>query len=116
MQDHPRASHQHVAAALAITLALFTGAAPAQEEKLPPGAKVVRLETLPQSIDLKHRFDYRQVLVTAVLQTGERVDVGGPSSAAVVEELPGSVSGPRLPSARELREGLAGGARPRGGS
>ena len=51
--------------------------------------------------------------------TGERVDVGDvgdDSSAAVVEELPGSVSGPRLPSARELREGLAGGAGGRGGS
>ena len=45
---------------------------------------------------------------------GERVDVGdAAASAALVEELPGSVSGPRLPSARELREGLAGGAGPR---
>src|SRR5438309_2259468 len=54
-------------------LALPAGAG--DQEKLPPGANVVRLETLPQSIELKHRFDYRQVLVTAVLQTGERIDV-----------------------------------------
>jgi folate-binding protein YgfZ len=47
---------------------------------------------------------------------GERVEVGDPRSAATVEELPGSVSGPRLPSARELRERLAGGAGPREGS
>jgi tRNA-modifying protein YgfZ len=40
---------------------------------------------------------------------GERVEVGeDPPAAAVVEELPGSVAGPRVPSARELRERLAG--------
>src|SRR5262249_35044373 len=55
--------------------ALAIPAGAQDQEKLPPGANVVRLETLPQSIELKNRFDYRQVLVTAVLQTGERVDV-----------------------------------------
>ncbi len=40
---------------------------------------------------------------------GERVEVGeDPPAAAVVEELPGTVAGPRVPSARELRERLAG--------
>lgn len=40
---------------------------------------------------------------------GERVEVGeDPPAAAVVEELPGTVAGPRVPSARELREQLAG--------
>ena len=40
---------------------------------------------------------------------GETVEVGeDPPAAAVVEELPGTVAGPRVPSARELRERLAG--------
>jgi folate-binding protein YgfZ len=40
---------------------------------------------------------------------GERVEVGeDPPAAAVVEELPGTVTGPRVPRARELRERLAG--------
>jgi hypothetical protein len=40
---------------------------------------------------------------------GERVEVGeDPRAPAVVEELPGTVAGPRVPSARELRERLAG--------
>jgi tRNA-modifying protein YgfZ len=44
---------------------------------------------------------------------GERVEVGeDPPAAAVVEELPGTVAGPRVPSARELRERLAGDPRP----
>ncbi|MFN2593086.1 MAG: folate-binding protein YgfZ [Candidatus Dormibacteria bacterium] len=40
---------------------------------------------------------------------GATVAVGeDPPTAAVVEELPGTVAGPRVPSARELRERLAG--------
>jgi Protein of unknown function (DUF1549)/Protein of unknown function (DUF1553) len=58
-----------------ISSALAIPAGAQDQEKLPPGANVVRLETVPQTIELKNRFDYRQVLVTAVLQTGERVDV-----------------------------------------
>jgi folate-binding protein YgfZ len=46
---------------------------------------------------------------------GDRVEVGtDPPAAAVVEELPGTVTGPRVPSARELRESLAGGPKPAG--
>jgi folate-binding protein YgfZ len=44
---------------------------------------------------------------------GDRVEVGeDPPAAAVVEELPGTVTGPRVPSARELRERLAGDPNP----
>lgn len=51
-------------------------AAPAfGQEKLPAGAKVNRLDILPPAIELTHRFDYRQVLVTGILETGERVDL-----------------------------------------
>src|SRR5439155_12991164 len=44
-------------------------------EPLPPGAKLKSVEVRPERIDLKHPFDYRQVLLTGVLETGERVDV-----------------------------------------
>ncbi|MBI1916416.1 MAG: DUF1553 domain-containing protein [Planctomycetes bacterium] len=75
MQDHPRAFCRHVAAALAITIALFTGAAVAQDEKLPPGAKVVRIEATPPAVTLKNPFDYAQVILTGQLSTGDKVDV-----------------------------------------
>ena len=50
-------------------------AIPEAEEKLPPGAKVVRLEAHPASITLSQPFAYAQVLLTGHLGTGERIDV-----------------------------------------
>jgi hypothetical protein len=44
-------------------------------EKLPAGASVVRLEVLPSNIDLQSPISYRQLLITAVLAGGDRVDV-----------------------------------------
>ena len=44
------------------------------QESLPPGAKVVRLEATPASVALKHPYDYRQLLITAVLDSGDRID------------------------------------------
>jgi hypothetical protein len=49
-------------------------AAETAKESLPNGGKLVALEVLPTSIDLKHRFDYRQLLVTAKLASGETID------------------------------------------
>jgi hypothetical protein len=43
-------------------------------EKLPPGATVVQLEAQPSQLSLKHPFSYAQLLVTARLATGERID------------------------------------------
>jgi hypothetical protein len=45
------------------------------EEKLPPGAKLVRIEATPDRIALKSPFDYAQLLLTGILASGERVDV-----------------------------------------
>jgi len=58
-------------------LGLMRSAGAAQDpgEKLPPGASIVRASVFPQTIDLKNPFDYRQVLVTAVLSSGESIDV-----------------------------------------
>src|SRR6266849_2482071 len=49
--------------------------AAAAEEKLPPNAKVIRIETHPASIALKTPFEYTQVLVTALLESGDKIDV-----------------------------------------
>src|SRR5262245_50376525 len=59
-----------------IALAVFSAALRAQTpETLPPGAKLKSVEVRPERIDLKHPFDYRQVLLTGILESGERVDV-----------------------------------------
>jgi folate-binding protein YgfZ len=43
---------------------------------------------------------------------GDKVEVGeDPPATAAVEELPGTVTGPRMPSARELRESLSPGSK-----
>src|SRR6516164_2863045 len=56
---------------------LMTAPAAAQEkqEKLPPGAKLVKLEARPTAVSLKQPFDYAQLLLTGTLETGEQLDV-----------------------------------------
>src|SRR5262245_14302050 len=106
MQDHSRTPRRHIVAALATTLALFTGAAPAQEEKLPPGAKVVRIEATPTAITLKNPFDYVQVILTAHLSTGDKVDVTRVVRAeppAVVKVSPTGLVRPQADGTGQLR-------------
>src|SRR4051812_47900976 len=55
-------------------------------EKLPTGLKVVSIEAKPAAIELKHKFDYRQLLISGKLQSGETVDLT--RMAKVVEEAP----------------------------
>ncbi|HND53018.1 MAG TPA: DUF1549 domain-containing protein, partial [Pirellulaceae bacterium] len=43
--------------------------------ELPAGLKIVAVETQPGTIELTHKFDYRQLLVTGRLDTGEIVDL-----------------------------------------
>jgi hypothetical protein len=45
------------------------------QEKLPPGARLTAIEVRPKSIELKNAFDYSQLLLTGVLESGERVDI-----------------------------------------
>ncbi len=63
-----------------------------ETESLPPGTKVVGLEVLPASIKLTSPFDYAQLLVTAKLDNGDRVDatrlVQAQSAAATVTISP----------------------------
>jgi hypothetical protein len=60
---------------LALTLTLLFAGRAAAQETLPSGAKVNRLEITPKKIELTHCYDYRQVLVTGILASGERVDL-----------------------------------------
>ena len=48
---------------------------PVESESLPKGAKVVGLEVQPKSVDLKDRFAYTQILVSARLDSGDLIDV-----------------------------------------
>jgi hypothetical protein len=63
----------------AISLAMFalvlTGHQGFAQEKLPPHAKVAKIEVTPARIELGSPFEYRQLLVTGVLDSGERVDL-----------------------------------------
>ena len=44
-------------------------------ESLPPNSKLVKIEAYPTSIELANKFDYRQVLLTGVTESGDRIDV-----------------------------------------
>jgi hypothetical protein len=45
------------------------------DEVLPAGSKIVKVEVFPTTIDLTNPFAYRQLLLTAQLDTGDRIDV-----------------------------------------
>ena len=62
-------------ATLSILSALFLPVAAFAQTKLPPGAEVVKLEVSPASIELKTPYEYRQLLITGILKTGDRVDL-----------------------------------------
>jgi hypothetical protein len=60
-----------------LLVAAFLAMAPTivAQEKLPPNAKLVKLDVSPTSIDLKTPFEYRQLLITGILDNGDRIDV-----------------------------------------
>lgn len=78
--------------ALTIPLALLLMSAVVRgeetSEKLPEGLEVVGITAQPASIELKHKFDYRQVLLTGTLKTGEQVDL---TRMATVAQTPTKV-------------------------
>jgi hypothetical protein len=62
------------ALAFAALVATVRGDDPTAEQ-LPTGLKVVSIEAQPASIELQHKFDYRQVLITGKLASGESADL-----------------------------------------
>jgi hypothetical protein len=74
---------------LSAAAALLVLAAPAfAQEKLPDGAKVLKLEARPAAVTLTTPFAYSQLLVTATLDNGETADV----TRIAKVEAPGIVS------------------------
>jgi hypothetical protein len=74
-------------ALLPVAAARAEEAADRAPEQLPAGATVVALEPFPTAVQLKHPYDYTQLLVTAVLQTGERFDVTRIAQVAAPDAL-----------------------------
>ena len=60
---------------LSLHVVIFAGGLVSAQETLPPGVKIAKVEVAPTSIDLKSPYEYRQLLVTGVLENGDRVDV-----------------------------------------
>src|SRR5262245_48564166 len=84
--------------------------AAAAQEKLPPGAKVVRLEARPAAVHLKQPFDYAQLLVSARLETGELIDATRLAQldrpAALVKVSPAGLVRPAADGQGEIRASL----------
>ncbi|MEX0714667.1 MAG: hypothetical protein WD278_20180, partial [Pirellulales bacterium] len=87
-------------------------AADAGPERLPDGMKVVRIEAFPPAIELEHPYDYRQLLLTGELESGERIDVTRLVEAELPEGLvtmtPTALVRPAADGGGELRFSLAG--------
>src|SRR6266436_838283 len=65
--------------------ALISSAARADDsvaERLPPGLKVISIAAQPATVELKHKFDYRQLLIAGKLDSGETVDLTRMAKAA----------------------------------
>src|SRR5262249_40533524 len=45
------------------------------QEQLPPGARLARIEAQLASVSLGHPYEYAQLVLTGVLETGDRLDV-----------------------------------------
>src|SRR5260370_22793875 len=102
-----------VGVALGTLLVLSSSGIPAQDtEKLPTGVKIVRLEAFPSALDLKSPFDYRQLLLTGVLASGERLDLTRLAQIAgqgnLVKVSPTGLVRPVTDGAGELKGNVAG--------
>lgn len=60
---------------LMLTFGALADADEPASEKLPDGLSVVAIEARPEKVELKHKFDYRQLLVAGKLASGETVDL-----------------------------------------
>ncbi len=49
--------------------------APKATESIPDGRRVTAIEVFPSAVEIADRYRYRQILVTGVLDSGERVDL-----------------------------------------
>ncbi|MBL9122539.1 MAG: DUF1549 domain-containing protein [Planctomycetaceae bacterium] len=75
---------------------------PTTPEKLPDGISIVALEVFPPQIELKNKYDYRQLLLTGKTADGELVDL---TRIAVLEAIPDCVSANELRLVRPRGDG-----------
>ena len=82
----------------------------AADEALPPGASISSIEAQPAAIELKNRFEYAQVLLTATTANGDRIDatrlVKAEKSADVVEVSPTGLIRPKADGKAEIKFSL----------
>jgi Protein of unknown function (DUF1553)/Protein of unknown function (DUF1549) len=78
----------------------------AGDEALPPGATISSIEAVPAAIELKNRFEYAQVLLTATTAAGDRIDATrlakAEKSADVVEVSPTGLIRPKADGKAEI--------------
>ncbi len=96
----------------AMALALLGHAAATPNDRLPEGASVVALEAHPERITLDNRYAYKQMLLTARLENGDRLDVTRMSQAAVSNDLasvsPSGVVRPKADGEGEIAYSVGG--------
>lgn len=96
----------------ALTAVPAPASEPLETEALPPGTKVVGLEVLPETVRLIQPFDYVQLLVTARLDSGDRVDatrlVEAKGPADLVDVSPSRVVWPKADGKGAIQLSLAG--------
>ena len=91
--------------------ALITAIASAADEKLPPNAKVLRLDARPSAIELTQPFAYAQLVVTAQLDGGGTADVtrlAAVSVPGVVKVSPTGLVRPAANGTGELPASIGG--------
>src|SRR6266568_2769680 len=73
---HRIISSSILASLIGLAIVIFnTGAKSGAEEKLPANANLVSLEVKPDNINLKNRFEYSQLLITGLMDNGDKVDL-----------------------------------------
>ncbi|MDB5313638.1 MAG: hypothetical protein JWO38_7840, partial [Gemmataceae bacterium] len=96
----------------AVALLLAAPGFAAAQEKLPDGAKILKLEARPAAVTLTGPFAYAQLLVTARLDSGEAVDVTRiakiETPAGLVALSPAGLVRPTADGAGDITVSLAG--------
>jgi hypothetical protein len=94
-----------------LALLSLTGLSEAATEKLPPGARVTKVEVRPERIHLSNPFSYAQLVITAQLASGERIDatrMADLEAPASVQVSPTGLVRPRADGEASLKVRLAG--------
>jgi len=74
----PRSNGKAVCLAWVCCLSIVVGARAAEQnkdEQLPPGTRLVSISAEPAQLELKHKYDYRQLVLTGKLDSGDTLDV-----------------------------------------